>query len=85
MHLIENMQVERNDPQSAAFAEWLLNIGDGRDLPEDNMITVPPHMICPGGIKGLIDCIYPNISTATEYLPDSYFLNCAILHQGILR
>jgi PIF1-like helicase len=32
-HLTENMHVDRNDPESARFAEWLQNIGKGKDLP----------------------------------------------------
>jgi hypothetical protein len=80
MHLTENMRVERNDPQSTAFAEWLLSVGEGRNLnEEDNKIPIPPNMICQGGVQGLIDEIYPNIGTTTQHLPDDYFLDRAIL------
>ena len=45
LHLTENMCVEQDDPQSIQFADWLLRIGSGTDLPEDNKIQLPPHMV----------------------------------------
>jgi hypothetical protein len=46
LHLTENMRVHWNDPQSAQFAEWLLHIGHGKDLPLDHSITLPEGMQC---------------------------------------
>jgi PIF1-like helicase len=41
LHLTENMRVDRNDPQSARFAEWLQNVGQGKDLPLDHTFSIP--------------------------------------------
>ena len=41
LHLIENMQVDSNDQQSAQFEQWLLDVGQGKDLPLNHQFTLP--------------------------------------------
>jgi hypothetical protein len=56
-HLTENMCVDRNDPESARFAEWLQKIGqgkEGKDLPQEHTFAPPPHMVCGPEISDLI-------------------------------
>ena len=78
LHLTQNMRVDRHDPQSAQFAQWLLDVGHGKNLPLDHSFTVPQHMLCGPDVSDLIKEIYPNIATAGT-LPDQYFLQRAIL------
>jgi PIF1-like helicase len=60
-HLTENMHVDRNDPESARFAEWLQNIGQGKDLSLEHTFALPPHMVCGPEISDLIQEIYPRM------------------------
>ena len=39
LHLTENMCVDPHDPQSAWFAQWLSDVGQGKDLPLDHSPT----------------------------------------------
>ena len=77
-HLTENMRLDRNDPESARFAEWLQNIGQGKDLPLEHTFALPPHMVCGPEISDLIQEIYPGIRNAVP-AQDKYFLERAIL------
>jgi PIF1-like helicase len=61
-HLTENMCEDRNDPESARFAELLQNIGHGKDLPLEHTFSLPPHMVCGPEISDLIQEIYPGIA-----------------------
>ena len=45
LHLTENMRVDRNDPQSTGFAEWLQSVGEGKDLPLNHVFSLPQHMV----------------------------------------
>jgi hypothetical protein len=78
LHLTQNMRVDPQDPQSAQFAQWLCDVGQGNNLPLDNSLTLPQHMVCGPQISDLIATIYPNIGTG-EALQDKYFLERAIL------
>jgi hypothetical protein len=78
LHLTENMRVDRNDPQSARFAEWLQNVGQGKDLPLDHTFSIPPHMVCGPQISDMTREIYPGIRNAVP-AQDQYFLERAIL------
>ena len=78
LHLTENMQVDLTDPQSVEFAQWLLDIGSGKDLPLNHKIPIPPHMLSPSTVKELISEIYPGISQGNR-LSSQYYLKRAIL------
>ncbi|HEV7738154.1 MAG TPA: AAA family ATPase [Chlamydiales bacterium] len=78
LHLTENMRVERNNPESIIFAQWLLDVGSGKDLPIDHKMAIPPHMLTPQTVDELINEIYPNIEHGDTLTPD-YFLKRAIL------
>jgi len=56
------MWVDPADPQSVEFAQWLLDIGSGKDLPLNHKIPLPPHILSPSTLKELITEIYPGIS-----------------------
>lgn len=63
--------------ENAEFAEWLLKVGNGDDLPLDGTIHFPPDMKCPGNsLSSLIDTIYPNVE---QPQPNKYFLDRTIL------
>ena len=38
-------QVDSNDQQSAQFEQWLLDIGQGKDLPLNHQFTMPQYII----------------------------------------
>jgi ATP-dependent DNA helicase PIF1 len=72
------VRVDQNDPQSAQFAAWLLDVGHGRNLPLDHSITLPEGMQCGPVVPALISEVYPDIQTGPA-LTDKYFLECSIL------
>ena len=78
LHLTENMRVDRNDPQSTRFAEWLQSMGEGKDLPLNHVFSLPQHMVCGPDIADLIHEIYPGIANAMP-VQDAYFLERGIL------
>ena len=55
------MRLDTNDRDSAGFAQWLLDIGHGKDMPLDHMFKVPEQMLCGPTVEELISSIYPNI------------------------
>ena len=61
LQLTENMQVDPNDQQSAQFEQWLLDVGQGKDLPLNHQFTLPQHMICGLEVSDLTRAIYSNI------------------------
>ena len=63
--------------ENTAFAQWLLDVGEGKGLSLEKTILLPRTMITPHNtLQSLIDVIYPNI--AIQLKPDS-FLDCTIL------
>ena len=78
LFLKKNMRVEADDPDSQHFAQWLLDVGHGKDLPLDHTFEIPQHMLCGPDVSHLISEIYPNIQRGTQG-EDLYFLQCAIL------
>ena len=72
------MHVGPHDPESAQFAQWLTDVAYGKDLPLDESITLPQHMICGLAVSEIISAVYPNLQTR-EALPDKYYLERAIL------
>jgi hypothetical protein len=85
LHLTQNMrlggpnalQEERN------FAQWLLDVGHGRNLDDGLHIPLPPTMKLPTNtVDALIDALYPAMSTLQlhdEAAYDQYFLERTIL------
>jgi hypothetical protein len=70
------------DPESDAFAAWLLEIGAGRGQAPDSNVSLPAHMRCPGNTpQSLISSLYSDLLNPQRQdpLPDSYFLDCTIL------
>ncbi len=45
---------------SAEFAEWLLDVGHGRANDDNNMVSIPQHMVVPDA-ETLFQSIYPNL------------------------
>ena len=79
LHLTENMHVDRSNPDSVQFANWLLDVGHGRGLPLDHSFTIPAHMkLQPATLPALILEIYPNLQDGPT-LPDAHFLERSIL------
>ena len=65
-------------PENAAFAQWLLEVGEGRGLSPKKTISLPRIMIAPGHtVDSLANLIYPDI--ANQPKPNSFFLDCTIL------
>ena len=58
-------------------AQWLLEIGAGSTMDNNEMIQVPQSMVC-ANLNGLINRIYPGISN-TRAQDDQYFLDRIIL------
>ena len=76
-HLTQNMRL-RQSPENAAFAQWLLEVGEGRGLSPKKTISLPRTMIAPGHtVDSLANLIYPDI--ANQPKPDSFFLDRTIL------
>lgn len=76
LHLRQNMRLEQG-PEEQDFANWLLDVGHGRDISNDGTIALPTDMTCQT-IPSLIDFIYPGIGTQPPPPPE-YFLDRAIL------
>jgi PIF1-like helicase/DNA helicase Pif1-like protein len=76
IHLHQNMRL-RHDPQAEEFAEWLLDIGHGRNSDENGEIQIPQNMCC-NNIESLMNFVYPNLNSSPPPPPD-YFLNQLIL------
>jgi len=73
LHLTQNMRL-RGDPNSVAFAQWLLDVGHGRNntTAADGSIQLPQHMRCGDDMDALINAIYPGIGNLP--LPQDHFL-----------
>ena len=61
LSLTENMRLSRN-PEDVNYAEWLLNIGDGKLTAEDCSITLSANKKCGDTVQSLIDATCPGIS-----------------------
>lgn len=75
LHLRTNMRLDEN-PENREFANWLLDIGSGRNLQPDGHIKLKNNMSCGNSINDLVSSTYPAISEAH---PDQYFLERTIL------
>ena len=76
-HLTQNLRL-RNEPSSADFATWLLDVGCGKGLPADNSIILPQSFQCGENVGDLIQEIYPSIehSQTTQYFLERSILSC---------
>jgi hypothetical protein len=64
--------------ESVAFAAWLLDIGSGKNLPWNMMITLPTAIkVLGNNVEGLVNVIYLQISHGVKL--DEYFLDKTIL------
>ena len=65
-------------PDNVKFADWLLTVGAGEGLTEDQTISLPASMcLSDFSLPGLIRYIYPNIQTG--HFQDHFFLERTIL------
>ena len=76
LKLTQNMWV-MDDPDSHMFSSWLLNVGHGRGLTDDETIQLPHGMITPD-IDTLVGRIYPGIQSSSPPTPE-YFVDRIIL------
>ena len=78
LKLRTNMRLQ-NSPENSAFAEWLLDVGHGRNIDIDGNINIPPSMITLSE-DDLINKIYGDISKISLTPPPvDYFLERAII------
>ena len=76
LHLRQNICLGHSEADNQ-HAQWLLEIGAGSTMDNNEMIQVPQSMVC-ANLNGLINRIYPGISN-TRAQDDQYFLDRIIL------
>jgi hypothetical protein len=60
LHLHQNMWLNTSIEAKRAFAEWQLEVGQGKHTDEGGIISLPDHIKCRvNSIDSLIDTIYP--------------------------
>ena len=77
LSLQQNMRLKQGGQDTQEFARWLLDIGHGHNIINENKIQFPEHMQV-GSADLLIKSIYPAINSIPPPPPE-YFLNCMIL------
>ena len=78
LHLHQNMRLNTAVEAEANFAQWQLDVGQGKHTDEHGNISLPDLFRCrENTIDSLIDAIYPGINTLTH--PATYFAERAIL------
>ena len=77
LSLRRNMRLEQDSEDAREFAQWLLDVGHGRNLIDGNAIQIPDYMHTESA-NSLIESIYPAIDS-TPPPPPEYFLNRMIL------
>ena len=75
LHLRQNMCLGHEADNQ--HAQWLLEIGAGSIMDDNEMIQVPQSMVCTN-FNGLINRIYPGIDNSRTQ-DDQYFLDHIIL------
>jgi hypothetical protein len=79
LHLHQNMWLNTSIEAESAFAEWQLEVGQGKHTDEGGIISLPDHMKCRvNSIDSLIDTIYPGISTP-NFQNTCYFSDHTVL------
>ena len=76
LHLRQNIYLGHSEADNQ-YAQWLLEIGAGSTMDNNEMIQVPQFMVC-ANLNGLINRIYPEIGNSRTQ-DDQYFLDCIIL------
>ena len=76
LHLTQNIHLGHSEADNQ-HAQWLLEIGAGSTMDNNEMIQVPQSMVC-ANLNGLINRIYPGIGNSRAQ-DDQYFLDHIIL------
>ena len=76
LHLRQNIYLGHSEADNQ-YAQWLLEIGVGSTMDNNEMIQVPQSMVC-ANLNSLINRIYPGIGN-TRTQDNQYFLDCIIL------
>jgi hypothetical protein len=71
------MHLNQDDADAQEFAQWLLEVGHGRNMDTNSQVCFPNHMRV-DDLDSLISSIYPGIDSTPPPPPD-YFLNQMIL------
>ena len=80
LHLTENKRLDGSNEEEKKFAEWLLDIGHGRNSDENGYVHLLPSMRCGTSVTSLIDAIYSEICGKNpEMNNDQYFRERTIL------
>lgn len=77
LHLTRNMRLDSDDPSSSSFAQWLIDVGHGRNLSQNKYLSIPEEMRVQDS-RSLIDFIYPDVDSSIPP-PPTYFLDRMIL------
>ena len=77
LRLHQNMQLSSSNANAQQFAQWLLDVGHGKNMITGNKVCFPEQMCVPN-VDSLIDSIYPGIDS-TPLPPPDYFLDRIIL------
>ena len=76
MHLRQNICLDHSEADNQ-HVQWLLKIGAGSTIDDNEMIQVSQSMVC-ANLNGLINRIYPGIGNSRTQ-DDQYFLDYIIL------
>jgi hypothetical protein len=78
LHLHQNMRLNTDIAEEAAFAKWQLEVGHGQHTDESLNLSIPDQYCCAeNSVDSLINSIYPGIHTPNH--PDQYFSERIIL------
>lgn len=81
LHLRHNMRLQnvQHDNEAQLFAQWLLDVGHGRNSNANDEVKLPEHMKCDSA-TALAEFVYAGIGDYTDAPPPpSYFLDRMIL------
>lgn len=83
LHLTQNMRLGGHNArqEDKDFAQWLLDLGHGRNTNAAQNIELPKVMKLPSNtVESMINTVYPGISTIpADHEQDKYFLERTIL------
>jgi hypothetical protein len=78
LHLRQNMRLNTTLEAERKFAEWQLEVGQGKHTDDNGNVSLPDHMKCQENtVDSLIDTIYPGITTVNH--PPDYFSERTVL------
>ena len=74
LSLMENMRLARN-PENAIYAQWILDVGNGKLTAEDGSILLSKEKQCGDTVESLLEVTYPGVAhvTAADPLLDAWF------------